>query len=212
MGDGWEGWNGWWIVAYAAAFAYCIVAAFGRRDRGRAEAERWLLSHGYRVRELGEPWWPSGRPSFGPSRGRDPDNACEFRAVVDDRRLGGTGVVWLRVWPDDDEPDVAWERRPNPNVAGAPAAGAPWDARQLALLARIAGQETRFRFDGADSAEAGAEFDALVEDLLAMQRRGLITCATPLAETRRPGRQYALVTDVSLTPEGLRIAKRNAVS
>jgi hypothetical protein len=99
---------------------------------------------------------------------------------------------------------------PDPWAAGVPLAGPPWDAAQLALLARVAAGETSFRPEAAGGAAAGAAFDRVVEHLLAMQRRGLVTCATPVGEVGRPDQHYAAVFDVALTAEGARVAARAA--
>jgi hypothetical protein len=80
-----------------------------------------------------------------------------------------------------------------------------WAERQLDLLRRIRDGESTFRPDGRDAA-AGAEFDELVEYLLALQRRGLITCGAPLANLRGDS-QYAAVTNAALTRTGERMLK-----
>jgi hypothetical protein len=122
-----------------------------------------------------------------------------FRAVVEDRSFGGTGTVWFRVWPGlagklGEEIEVNWETMPARVAEDAPPLEEGWWTRQLELLRRIQRGETTFRLRGHDPAQ-GAEFDELVEYLLAMQRRGLITFGTPLANLRGDS-QYAAVTDV----------------
>ena len=207
-------WTSWYVPVFAV-FLVAVVAHWRyRQAAARDLAERWLTAHGYHIRELRERWM--GDPGFPVHLLRDRDSAADFRAVVDDRKLGGTGVVWLRVWggwwgDDGDEPEVVWERMPEVADAEAPA-GTPWEAAQLALLARVAAGERDFRPDARRGAAPGAAFDGLVEHLLAMERRGLVTCATPLAEVGRPGRMYAALTDVALTPEGARVAARAAAS
>ena len=58
---------------------------------------------------------------------------------------------------------------------------------------------------------ARAAFDTTVEHLLALNRRGLLTCATPIAELKADA-QYATVTDVTLTDAGRRALDRAATS
>ncbi len=59
---------------------------------------------------------------------------------------------------------------------------------------------------GRDAA-ARAKFDEEVEHILALNRRGLVTCATPIAELRSDA-QYAAITDVELTADGRRMIER----
>ena len=176
----------------------------------REAAERWLAQHRYRIRELLTPTF--GGPSFAPSLGRDTDNAFDFRAVVDDLRLGGTGTVWIRVYANwlaeaHDDVEVQWEKMPDGGASSSrPAPEEQWADAQAALLHRVTGGENVFRPDARDP-DGGANFDELVEHLMALQRRGLVTCGTPLANVRGPA-QYAAVTDVALTPAGEREAER----
>lgn len=194
-------------LAIAAFVALALGQGWWRHRRAREVAARWLERHRFRVRELRMPWFGGGH--FAPSPGRDSDNATDFRAVVDDLRLGGTGVVWLRVWTDwvgeaAGDVETNWERLPDSRT-GAPVGGElSWADAQIALLRRVAAGETTFRPDrqaSSGDAAAAAVFDEMVEHLLALGRRGLISCVTVAG---RPGHaQYAAVTDVALTDAGV---------
>lgn len=175
-----------------------------RRQRARDIAERWLAQHRYRVRSLRFVYW-STRPRFRATPFRNNDWAVDLRAEVDDMRLGGTGEIRLRVWTDwlgmiDREPEVSWDRMPTETEATVAPPETQWADAQLAILRRVAAGEETFRPLGRD-ATARSEFDETVEHLLALQRRGLVTCATPIAELKS-GAQYAAVTDIALTEDG----------
>ena len=131
---------------------------------------------------------------------RSSKSAVVFRAVVEDRSFGGTGIVWFRVWPARDEIEVDWKKMPERAAEDEPPLEEQWWTRQFQLLQRVQRGETTFRLRGHDPAD-GAEFDELVEYLLAMQRRGLISFGTPLANLRGES-QYAAVTDVTITKAG----------
>jgi hypothetical protein len=73
----------------------------------------------------------------------------------------------------------------------------------MALLTRVADGQSTFLPDDQVTADAGQRFDAFVEELLRLQHRGLFTGATAWAEVHLPGREYAAVTNVELTPAGL---------
>lgn len=201
----------WVPVAFALLLVGALLHAVVRRRRARAVASAWLAEHDYRIRRLSLPWWSLRAWRFGPALLRNNDNAFEVRAEVEDRKLGGRGVVWLRIWlgwsgSETYAPDVFWENMPNAERGSDRASGPPWEGAQLEVLRRVAAGTHTFRPDDHRSPEAGADFDLLVEHILALQRRGLLTCATPVAETRR-SRSYALVSDVALTPEGEQIAR-----
>jgi hypothetical protein len=203
-------WNLWYVAAFALFAAVAIAQGRTREASALEAAARWLRAHGYRAhRRMSPPWFAA--PKFPGSPWRDTDDAFDFRFAVEDGRLGGAGIVWLRAWPDwrghvQGELEVWWEQMPAGATVGAPAdPERSYEAAQLALIERVAAGETIFRPDARDDA-AGERFDMLVEHLLAMQQRGLVTLATPVAELRRPGRRYAAVRDVALTPEGARIA------
>ena len=196
------------------ALAALVLFVFGhyawRRQIARDRAERWLLENKYEVRELRTPWFV-GVGRFPMSLWRSSKRAIVFRAVVEDKSFGGTGIVWLRVWTgflgtvSGDDIDVSWERMPKRDIGDEAPIEERWAERQLDLLRRIADGETTFRPARRDAA-AGAEFDELVEYLLAMQRRGLITCGTPLANLHGES-QYAAVTNAALTKAGERVLR-----
>jgi hypothetical protein len=197
-------------LAGAAAVALSIGHWWWRRQRAREIAERWLDQNKYRVKSLRVSYWDM-RPRFRATPFRDNDWAVDFRAEVDDLRLGGTGKVRLRVWTDwlgmiDREPEISWEQMPTEADSGVRAPETQWADSQIALLRRVGAGEHTFRPAGRDDA-ARLEFDETVEHLLALQRRGLATCSTPIAELRS-GAQYASVGDVALTEDGRRALER----
>jgi hypothetical protein len=184
--------------------------AWWRYSQARRIAEQWLARNRYRIKWLKRAWW-TGHMRFRMTPFRNNDWAVDFRAEVDDLRLGGTGVVRLRVWTDwlgmiDREPEITWDRMPT-DESGPKSSETQWHESQIALLRRIAGGESVFRPSARDEVSR-AEFDATVEHLLALSRRGLLTCATPIAEIKANA-QYAVVTDVELTTEG-RLALEHA--
>lgn len=187
-----------------AAIIFVALAHYAwQRRAARDIVERWLMENRFRARELRVPWFSVG--NFPMTFFRSQKSAVVFRAVVEDRSLGGTGIVWFRVWPGlagklGEELEVNWEKMPARAAEDEPPLEEGWWARQLELLRRVQRGETTFRLRGHDP-EQGKEFDELVEYLLAMQRRGLITFGTPLANLRGES-QYAAVTDVILTHAG----------
>jgi hypothetical protein len=198
-----------WLIG-AILVGVFIANEVWRRGRAREIAEHWLSAHNYRVREL-HPVYMSIRQRFRATPFRNKDWAVDFHAEVDDMRLGGTGELRLRVWTDllgimDREPELYWERMPTPENGGALTPEIQWENAQIAVLRRVAGGDTTLRPDGRDP-EARAEFDTMVEHILALQRRGLLHCATPLADLRSEA-QYAEIADVVLTTEGRRLIDR----
>ena len=197
-------------LAVAILIGALVVFELLRRRRAREIAERWLAGHNYRVRSL-RPVYLSARPRFRATPFRNNDWAVDFRAEVDDLRLGGTGEVRLRVWTDllglmDREPEISWDRMPTLADGGALTPEMEWENAQMAVLRRVASGDTTWRPEGRDP-QARADFDAMVEHILALQRRGLLHCATPIAELRDDA-QYAEVADVVVTPEGRRAIER----
>ena len=181
-----------------------------RRIKAREIAEQWLHQNRYRVKSLRVSYL-NFQPRFRLTPFRNNDWAVDFRAEVDDVRLGGTGKVRLRVWTDwlgmiDREPEISWEQMPTEEPGSAKNPETQWLDSQIALLRRAASGESTFRPEGRDPV-ARSEFDSLVEHILAMQRRGLLTCATPIAELRADA-QYGAITDVELTAEGRRALER----
>jgi hypothetical protein len=192
---------------YAAVLIGIAALSFGqwwwRRQRARERVEAYLAEHRYRVRELRAPWFTTAHFGFSPMR--NDDNAFVFKAVVDDQKLGGTGTVWLRVWMDwtgtiDRDVDVRWARMPDVTRDQVEAPEQRWSTAQLGLLGRIADGETTFRLSGR-SAEEGREFDELVEHVLALRHRGLISCGVPTANVRGAS-EYAAITSIELTDAG----------
>jgi hypothetical protein len=168
------------------------------------------MQHRYTVRELRIPWFGGGF-RFGPSLFRSSKRAVVFRAVVEDRSMGGTGVLWLRAWTTwfgltEEEVETNWEEMPHPGPAEIGPPEMRWHEKQIALLRRIAAGESTFRPDGR-APEDAAEFDELVEYVLALNRRGLVTCSTPLANLRGNG-QYSAITDVEATLAGLQLLEK----
>src|SRR5687768_16601447 len=160
-------------VAVAAVFALSVGHWLWRRAKAREIAEQWLARHRYRVRSLRASYW-NAQPRFRMTPFRNNDWAVDFRAEVDDMRLGGTSTVRLRVWTDwlgmiDREPEISWDRMPTEDDGGARAPESQWLDAQIALLRRVADGETTFRPEGHD-ADARTRFDQTVEHLLAMQR------------------------------------------
>lgn len=182
-----------------------IALSAWRYRTARDIAEEWLMRHRYRVRSLRMAWF--NFPRFAPSPLRSTKRSVEFRAEVDDLRLGGTGVLWMRVWTDwigvsEREPDINWERMPIAVDDRSRTLEETWALRQRALLERVAAGEHIFRPDSR-SAEDGSAFDEVVEHLMALSRRGLVSCSTPVMDVRGVS-QYVAVTDVALTEAGRR--------
>lgn len=193
-----------------AAIILVVFAHYAwQRRAARDIVERWLMENRFRARELRVPWFSVG--NFPMTFFRSQKSAVVFRGVVEDRSFGGTGVVWFRVWPGlagklGEELEVSWEKMPERAVEDQPPLEEGWWMRQLELLRRIQRGETTFRLRGHDPTQ-GKEFDELVEYLLAMQRRGLITFGTPLANMRGES-QFAAVTDVKITNHGEELLAR----
>ena len=199
------------LYAFTAIILFALGHYAWRRQIALDRAERWLAEHKYQIRQLRTPWFV-GLGRFPPSLLRSSKHAIVFRAVVEDKSFGGTGIVWLRIWTGflgtlGDDVEVSWEHMPKRETDGSAPLDERWAQGQLDLLRRIGDGETTFRPDGRDAA-SGAEFDELVEYLLALQRRGLITCGTPLANLRGDS-QYAAVTNAALTKAGERMLRQS---
>lgn len=195
--------NALWLPALLVAVAIGVTT--WRYYTARSIAERWLMQHRYRARSLRIGWFSFTR--FSPKLFRNERNAFEFRAEVEDLSLGGTGVLWLRVWTDwiglsEREPEVTWDRMPTRVERSGGTFEERLEEQLLDLLARVAAGESIFRAPGS-SVDDGGAFDELVEHVLALSRRGLVTCDTPLASMRGPG-QYAAIANVALTERGER--------
>jgi hypothetical protein len=201
-------WNARYVLGVLLIAGIGLALWHHRYATARAAVERWASQHRYRVHRISLRLF--GRPLFfKPVAFNSRDNDFFFRLLVDDMKLGGTGSVWVRcrvgwlgqVEPIDPDIDVMWDEMPRDDSPAAPELR--WSDAQHALLTRVAAGETTFRRSGAGD----ADFDIVVEHLLALQRRGLLTCAAPIAEMRGGG-QYAALTNVALTPEGEQAAAR----
>jgi hypothetical protein len=188
----------------AAVLLFGIGQYWWRYNQAKGIAQDWLHEHHYRVLKLSQPWFHGA--VFPPTPLRDSDRAFVFEAIIDDEDLGGSGAVLLRVWTTwlgvtDSEVDVAWKRMPHGGGAGEyrPLAERLAD-EQLGLMRRVEAGETRFyaprRYE-----KDGAKYDEMVEHLLALSRRGMITCTEPEAGIKGVT-QYSDVADVALTPAG----------
>lgn len=184
-----------------------VVLAIGqywwRYTQAKSTAEDWLRRHHYRVRQLRMPLF-SGM-IFAPSWVRNSKNAFTFRAMIDDTELGGTGTLCLRVWTTwlgtiDNEVEIAWEQMPEGGANDAQPLFDRLTETQLVLLQRVADGETAF-YGPRRSERGGAEFDQMVEHLLALSRRGLITCSEP-RQGAKGETQYSDITKVGITSEG----------
>lgn len=195
------------VILYFGAILLAVIAhSIWRYHTARGVAEEWLAQHRYRVRKLGMGW--SILPRFAPKLFRNEDRAWQFRAEVDDLRLGGTGVVWLRVWTDwmglvDREVEVNWELMPRPVDADSETLDDRLMDAQVELLARVDRGESTFR-SRSRSIDDGGAFDEVVEHVMALERRGLVTCDPPLLG-HRGNMQYEAVTNVRLTTLGRRL-------
>ena len=184
--------------------ALAIGQYWWRYTQAKTTAEHWLRQHHYRARELDMPWFRG--PMFAPSWGRNSNNAFVFRAVIDDVDLGGTGSLWLRVWTTwlggiDNDVEVVWDEMPDGRLDGSRPLFERLEDVQLSLLRRVAGGEAGFYSPRHPENGGGAEFDATVEHLMALSRRGMLTCDEP--QPGKPGQtQYSRLSNVVLTEEG----------
>ena len=201
---------GWLLVVAALALVGLLQWRF-RRDAAQDAAERWLLRHRYRLRRLR----PSvgGGPHFPLRLSRDSDAAFVYRAEIEDGAMGGTGVVWMRVWVDwtgsviDDEPEVVWERFPRWETPQE-SPTRTYETAQLALLRRVADGESVFRRSASGLDASGEPFSRVVDHLQALERRGLVRLRLRPLDPRRLDEGPELVSDVVLTPEGARVVER----
>jgi hypothetical protein len=181
-----------------------VAQYWWRYTQAKTTAEDWLRRHHYRARELDMPWFRG--PMFAPSWGRNSNNAFVFRAVIDDVDLGGTGSLWLRVWTTwlggiDNEVEVVWDEMPDGRLDGSKPLFDRIQDVQLSLLRRVASGEAAFYSPRHPENGGGPEFDATVEHLMALSRRGMLTCDEP--QPGKPGQtQYSRLSNVALTEEG----------
>jgi hypothetical protein len=138
---------------------------------------------------------------FAPAIFRNNNNAFDFEAIVEDRDLGGEACMFVRVWANwmgqfDGEVEVVIDEISHGEEAH-PLMERLADA-QSAVLHRISNGEGAFyaprRSEGGE-----AEFNELVEHVLALSRRGMITCGTPTVDGRNVG-NYASIEKIALTP------------
>jgi hypothetical protein len=128
--------------------------------------------------------------------------------------LGGTRTADVRCWIKpfggvDEDVDVLWVTPLSTSVDPSAVVGPMrWQNAQLALLYRVADGETAFRSPERQSREASAAFDELVEHLLALRRRGLLSFSDPIPNRDAARGRYASVTDIALTDDARRIVAR----
>ena len=201
------------IPLAGAVMLFGIGQYWFRYNTAKSVAQGWLLQHRYRVLEFRFLWFPG--MTFAPRLFRNSNRAFAFKAVVNDSELGGTGEVWLRVWTSwfgvaDGDIDVVWKEMPDGEADGGvqPLGDRMADA-QLGLIHRIASGETTFYAPRQrEGGNAGLVYDEMVEHLLALSRRGMITCKQPDSGIKG-WTQYSDVTNIGLTDEGRKLASRN---
>jgi hypothetical protein len=174
-----------------------------RYSRAKSTADEWLREHHYRVMKLSLPWFRG--MVFPPSMFRNSNNAYVFEADVDDTELGGTGTIFLRVWITwlgmaYNDVEVVWQRMPHGGMGEVRPLAERLADEQLGLMRRVAAGETRF-YAPRRWEKDGAKYDEMVEHLLALSRRGMITCTEP-ASGEKGVTQWSDVTDVALTAAG----------
>jgi len=180
-----------------------LVQAWWRYNQARSTAEEWLREHHYRVRELGVSWFHG--MIFPPTLFRNSNRAFVFKAIIDDSDLGGTGSLWLRVWTkllsvSSEEVEVVWDHMPEGGTGEARPLADRLADEQLALMRRIATGENRF-YAPRRWERDGEKYDETVEHLLALSRRGMITCTEPQSGVKGVTR-WSDVSNVTLTPAG----------
>lgn len=191
-------------IQLGALFVVGVVAiSWWRYRAARDIALDYLTRNRYRVRKFGMGFHIL--PKFSGRLGRNYQHSHEFRAVVDDLRLGGTGVVWLRVYTNwlgslQQEPEVSWEKMPTENSDDSRTAEDKWWEAQISLLKRVKFGESSFR-SPLRGEEAREEFDEVVEHVMALARRGLVTASAPVLNGVGAA-QYDSVSNVTITPKG----------
>lgn len=194
------------LLIAGAVIAAILIAwrTWYMHDVAKGIAEEWL--HANRYKAISVKTGLFGGFRFGPRMFRNEERSTHFRCVVEDTRLGGRGVVWLRVWTDRlgliaREPDVNWETHPHTlDAAGFLPVEDRLEVAQRALLKRIARGETQFAAPSHPRAD-DEPFDTIVEHLKAMQERRLIAISTP-QRSSTAGSMYELVEFAELTEEG----------
>src|SRR5688572_6644930 len=183
------------VISLVVGGHYAVTRAGAER-----RAHRWLRQHHYRVVSLRTPLFRM--PRFAPRMFRDSDNVFDFEALVEDTQLGGTAKLSLRVWTDflgrrDGEVEVFVDEISSAEEV-PPLFGRLADA-QIAVLRRIAEGETEF-YPPRRSDMSGENFNELAEHVLALSRRGMITCGRPVMDAT--ARNYMSIGDVALTLDG----------
>jgi hypothetical protein len=189
---------------YIVAAAFAVIGTawhLWRRAQARDVVEGWLRQHRYHVISLHAPW--SRLTMFAPSFFRNNNNAFDFEAIVEDRALGGEQKMFLRVWSNwtgqfDGEVEVVIDKISHGEEA-RPLMERLADA-QAAILRRIADGENAF-YAPRRSEGGQAEFNELVEHVLALSRRGMITCNAPTIDGRVTT-NYASIENIALTTAG----------
>jgi hypothetical protein len=189
---------------YIVASVFAVLSTFWylwRRATAKGVAEQWLRQHHYHVVALRAPWLRM--PIFASSFLRNSNNAFDFEAIVEDRDLGGESRLFLRVWANwmgqfDGEVEVVIDEISHGEEAH-PLMEQLADA-QSTVLHRIANGETAF-YAPRRSEGGGPEFDELVEHVLALSRRGMLTCDAPSVDGRATT-SYTSVDNIALTPAG----------
>lgn len=182
-------------VAIAALIAITSVLGWHLwgKAAARAAAEEWLIQHRYHLREIRP---PSFRPGvFLSSLFGNEKSAFDFEAVVDDRDLGGTSTVLVRVWADRIGRLTGEIETVADSIARSDAT-----QTQITILQRVAAGETGFYAPRNSEAE-DAEFNQLVEHIIALSRRGMVKCDAPTVDVRDSG-QYVAIDKIMLTPAG----------
>lgn len=193
-------------------FVFGIGQYWWRYNQAKGTVEEWLREHHYRVRQLSVPWFHG--MIFPPKLLRNANRAFVFKAIVDDSELGGTGSVWLRVWTtlfgvSDGDVEVVWDHMPEGGTGEAPPLAERLADEQLALMRRIAGGESNF-YAPRRWERDGEKYDETVEHLLALSRRGMITCTEPQNGVKGVT-QWSDVSNVALTPVGRQFLESKSV-
>lgn len=195
------------VYLIGAGFVVLVVLQHAfRRGRAKAAAEQWLRQHHYRQTSLRTPWFRT--MGFATSWLRDSGNAFDFEATVADTQLRGTGTIFLRVWTNwlgeiTDEVEVVWDEMPEGGGSHRPLP--LWERladAQLVVLQRVAQGETAL-YAPRNPGESGENFSELIEHVLALSRRGMLTSGEPRVGNRNTN-QYVSIDNLSLTEEGRR--------
>lgn len=191
-------------VLAAAVVLLGIAHTVWRWSTAKNIAEQWLEQHHYRTKSLRTAWF--GAMLFAPALLRSSRNAFVFLANVDDKELGGTGELGLRVWltffgAQNGDVETAWKRMPEGgDIRAEPLMERLADA-QISVLRRVAAGETAFYAPRHPDESQQREFDELVEHVLALSARGMLTHGAPVTDGR-PGSGYESIGSLGLTQSG----------